>query len=80
MDVLRTPEDRFTNLSDFPYEPRYVEVDGLRLHYIDEGQGEVIQCLHGEPTWSFLYRKMVPIMSKMGRVLAFDFVGFGRSE
>lgn len=80
MDVLRTPEERFKNLPGFAYEPQYIEVAGLRLHYIDEGQGEVILCLHGEPTWSFLYRKMVPIMSKRHRVLAFDFVGFGRSD
>jgi haloalkane dehalogenase len=80
MDVLRTPEERFKNLPGFAYKPQYIEVAGLRLHYIDEGQGEVILCLHGEPTWSFLYRKMVPIMSKRHRVLAFDFVGFGRSD
>ena len=80
LEVLRTPEERFTNLPGFPYEPHYKEVNGLRVHYIDEGQGEVILCLHGEPTWSFLYRKMVPIMRKAHRVLAFDFVGFGRSD
>ena len=80
MDVLRTPEDRFGNLPGFPYDPHYVEIDGLRLHYIDEGQGDVILCLHGEPTWSFLYRKMVPIMGQTHRVLALDFVGFGRSD
>jgi haloalkane dehalogenase len=80
MDVLRTPEDRFANLPGFPYEPHYVGVNGMRIHYIDEGQGDVILCLHGEPTWSYLYRKMVPILSKTNRVLAFDFVGFGRSD
>lgn len=80
MDVLRTPEERFSNLPGFPYEPHYKELNGLRLHYIDEGKGEVILCLHGEPTWSFLYRKMVPIMRKTHRVLAFDFAGFGRSD
>ena len=50
--VLRTPETRFANLPGFPYEPRYVQIDGVRMHYIDEGRGDPILCLHGEPTWS----------------------------
>ena len=78
--VIRTPDERFTHLPDFPYEPRYVEIDGLRVHYVDEGQGDVILCLHGEPTWSFLYRKMIPMLSAQHRVVAMDFVGFGRSD
>lgn len=80
MPVIRTPDDRFENLPDFPYAPNYVDVDGLQMHYIDEGQGEVILCLHGEPSWSFLYRKMIPILSAKYRVVAPDFIGFGRSD
>lgn len=80
MPVIRTPDERFKNLPDFPFQPHYVEVNGLRIHYIDEGQDEVILCLHGEPSWSFLYRKMIPILSRNHRVLAMDFVGFGRSD
>lgn len=80
MPVIRTPDDRFKNLPDFPFDPHYVEVNGLRVHYVDEGQGEVILCLHGEPSWSYLYRKMIPILSRNHRVLAMDFVGFGRSD
>ena len=59
MPLLRTPEERFTNLPDFPFEPRYVDINSARLHYVDEGAGETILCLHGEPTWSFLYRKVM---------------------
>jgi haloalkane dehalogenase len=80
MPVIRTPDERFKDLPDFPYQPRYVEVNGLRIHYLDEGKGEVILCLHGEPSWSYLYRKMIPILSRRHRVLAMDFVGFGRSD
>ena len=80
MPVIRTPDERFDNLPDFPYQPHYVEINGVRVHYIDEGQGEVILCLHGEPSWSFLYRKMIPILSRNYRVLAMDFVGFGHSD
>ena len=90
MKVLRTPNDRFTSieLPDFPFEPNYVEVpDGeggsLRLHYVDEGpsEGEVVLLLHGEPSWSFLYRKMIPIITAAGfRAIAPDLPGFGRSD
>lgn len=80
VDILRTPEHRFENLAGFPYDPHYVEINGLRVHYVDEGDGEVILCLHGEPTWSYLYRKMIPILSGHHQVLAMDFVGFGRSD
>ena len=71
MKVLRTPDERFENLTDFPYEPNYVSVnvnvddgeDGeLRIHYVDEGEGEIVLCMHGQPTWSYLYRKMIPIL------------------
>lgn len=80
MPLLRTPDERFANLTDFPFEPHYVEIGGARVHYIDEGQGETILCLHGEPTWSYLYRKMIPILTSRHRVVAMDFIGFGRSD
>ena len=80
MSILRTPEDRFENLPDYPFDPHYVEINGLRVHYLDQGQGEIILCLHGEPTWSYLYRKMIPPLSKEHRVLTMDFIGFGRSD
>jgi haloalkane dehalogenase len=80
MAVIRTPDSRFAALHDFPYKPNYVNVNGLRVHYIDEGKGEPVLCLHGEPSWSFLYRKMIPSLSKHYRVLACDFIGFGRSD
>ncbi len=80
MSVLRTPDECFANLPDFSFEPHYVEINGLRVHYLDEGQGEIILCLHGEPTWSFLYRKMIPLLAAEHRVLAMDFIGFGRSD
>jgi haloalkane dehalogenase len=80
MSIIRTPDKRFADLPDFPYEPRYVEFNGLRVHYVEQGQGEVVLCLHGEPTWSYLYRKMIPPLSTRHRVLAMDFIGFGRSD
>jgi haloalkane dehalogenase len=79
--VLRTPDERFTNLPGFDFEPHYVEVDGLRLHYVDEGSGPVVLLMHGEPTWSYLYRKMIPLLVDAGlRCVAPDLVGFGRSD
>jgi len=80
MPVIRTPDERFENLPDFPFQPNYIEIDGMRVHYVDEGSGEVILCLHGEPTWSYLYRKMIPILSGKHRAVAPDFIGFGRSD
>lgn len=80
MPVIRTPDERFDALPDFPFAPHYVEIEGLRVHYVDEGEGEIILCLHGEPTWSFLYRKMIPSLSAHHRALAMDFIGFGRSD
>jgi len=81
MPVVHSIAERFSNLPDFPYSPRFVEINGLRIHYVDEGQGETILCLHGEPTWSFLYRKMIPLFVQAGkRVVAPDFIGFGRSD
>jgi len=82
-EVLRTPEARFANLPDFPYTPRYTEVGGLRVAHIDEGprDGQAVLLMHGEPSWSFLYRKMIPVLVAAGcRVVAPDLVGFGRSD
>ena len=80
--VLRTPEGRFANLPDFPFEPRYLEVEGLRIAFIDEGPREapVVLLMHGEPTWSFLYRHIIAALLPRFRVLAPDLVGFGRSD
>jgi haloalkane dehalogenase len=80
MPVIRTPEERFANLSGYPFEPHYLDLNDVRLHYVDEGAGQVILCLHGEPTWSYLYRKMIPILVPQGRVVAPDFIGFGKSD
>ena len=89
MDVLRTPDERFDHLPDFPYRPRYVDVDAgdgsgpLRMAYVDEGprDGRVVLLLHGEPSWSFLYRKMIPLIAGAGhRAVAPDLIGFGRSD
>jgi haloalkane dehalogenase len=78
--VLRTPEDRFAGLPGFAYEPRYVEVEGLRMAYVEAGTGDPILCLHGEPTWGFLYRHMIPVLAEAGRVIVPDLIGFGRSD
>ena len=78
--VLRTPEERFGNLPGFDYEPRYAEIEGLRMAYVDEGSGDPILLLHGEPTWSYLYRRMIPPLARAGRVIAPDLIGFGRSD
>jgi haloalkane dehalogenase len=81
MPVIRTPEERFANLPGHPFQPHYLELGGVRVHYVDEGSGaETVLCLHGEPSWSYLYRKMVPILAARHRVVAPDFVGFGRSD
>ena len=82
-NFLRTPEERFQQLPDFPYAPHYTELGGLRIAHIDEGprDGPVVLLMHGEPAWSFLYRKMIPILVAAGiRVLVPDQVGFGRSD
>jgi haloalkane dehalogenase len=81
VDVFRTPDERFEGLPGYPFEPNYTEVDGLRLHYLDEGSGDPVVCFHGEPTWSYLYRKMLPPLVDGGhRVICPDFAGFGRSD
>ncbi|WP_187432277.1 Haloalkane dehalogenase [Roseobacter fucihabitans] len=88
MKVLRTPDARFDGLIDFPFEPHYLSIDdteggALRVHYLDEGPAAVapVLLMHGEPTWSYLYRHMIPILTQAGhRVVAPDLVGFGRSD
>lgn len=81
MRVLRTPNERFENLPAYDFDPHYLQVGDTRMHYVDEGQGEeVILCLHGEPTWCYLYRKMIPPLARHFRVLAPDMIGFGRSD
>jgi haloalkane dehalogenase len=81
MDAYRTPDDRFSDLPGFPFAPSYVETaDGLRLHYVDEGDGPLVVCLHGEPTWSYLYRDVIAELTPDHRVVAPDFPGFGRSD
>lgn len=87
-DIYRTPEERFANLPDFPYQAHYIDdlpgYEGMRMHYVDEGDAHasrVFLCLHGEPSWSYLYRKMIPIFVGSGaRVIAPDLFGFGRSD
>jgi len=78
--VLRTPEERFANLPHFPYEPHYVEVEGLRMAYVEHGTGDPILMLHGEPTWGYLYRHMIPPLAEVGHVIVPDLIGFGRSD
>lgn len=88
MDVLRTPDERFENLPDWPYEPHYLTVtdaDGtdLRIHYVDEGprEGSLVLLMHGEPSWAYLYRHIIKMLADDGhRVIAPDLVGFGRSD
>lgn len=83
MDVLRTPDDRFRDLPAYDFAPHYLERDGIRIHYLDEGPPAAapVLMLHGEPSWSYLYRKMVPPLAAAGhRVIAPDLVGFGRSD
>jgi pimeloyl-ACP methyl ester carboxylesterase len=79
---MRTPEERFAGLPGFGFKPNYLEWKRLRVHYLDEGKGErTFLCLHGEPTWCYLYRRMIPLLAaRGGRVVAPDFVGFGRSD
>jgi len=83
MECLRTPDERFTDLPGYPFAPHYTEAGGIRIHYVDEGPRDArpVLMLHGEPSWSYLYRKMIPIVAGAGhRVVAPDLVGFGRSD
>src|SRR4051812_17072822 len=82
MKVLRTPDDRFGHLPGFPWTPSYTETsDGLRMAYVDEGRGQTVLLLHGEPSWSYLYRTMIPVLTGAGlRAVAPDLIGFGRSD
>lgn len=83
MDVLRTPDERFLNLAGYAFAPHYIEVRGLRVHYVDDGPhaANPVLLLHGEPSWCYLYRKMIPVLTAAGhRAVAPDFVGFGRSD
>jgi haloalkane dehalogenase len=80
-DVFRTPDERFADLPDFPWEPHYEQIDGLRIARVDEGEGDQVVFLHGEPTWSFLWRKVMPPLLEAGhRCIAPDLAGFGRSD
>jgi haloalkane dehalogenase len=80
VSIYRTPPERFEGLPEFPFTPHFVDQDGLRMHYLDEGAGDPMLCLHGEPTWSYLYRKMIPGLATAARVIAPDYFGFGRSD
>jgi haloalkane dehalogenase len=83
MQALRTPDDRFADLPGYTFAPHYVDVDGMRMHYVDEGPpgAPTVLMLHGEPSWSYLYRKMIPIVVDAGlRAVAPDLIGFGRSD
>ena len=81
MDVFRTPDERFDGLPGYDFDPHWSDVDGLRMHYVDEGSGKPVVCFHGEPTWAYLYRKMIgPLVAAGHRVVAPDYVGFGRSD
>ena len=79
-EVKRTPEERFQDLPDFPYEPKYIEIENLRMAYVEHGAGDPILMLHGEPTWGYLYRRMIPPLAEKGRTIAPDLIGFGRSD
>ncbi|HLI91847.1 MAG TPA: haloalkane dehalogenase [Ktedonobacteraceae bacterium] len=83
MEILRTPDARFVDLPGYNFPPHYIEIAGLRIHYVDEGpeDAEPVLMLHGEPSWSYLYRKMVPIIAAAGyRAIVPDLIGFGRSD
>lgn len=82
IDFVRTPDHRFADLPGYPWKPNYLDcAHGLRMHYLDEGAGDAaFLCLHGQPSWSYLYRKMIPLLTPHGRVLAPDLFGFGKSD
>jgi haloalkane dehalogenase len=80
---MRTPDERFAHLKDYPFQPHYMQIGEYRIHYLDEGNADAnpILLIHGEPTWSYLFRKMIPILTAAGhRVIAPDLVGFGKSD
>jgi len=80
-EVFRTPDERFSDLPGFPWAPHWHDADGLRLHYVDEGEGRPVVMFHGEPTWAYLYRKLIPPLNEAGlRVVCPDYPGFGRSD
>jgi haloalkane dehalogenase len=81
VEAFRTPDERFEGLPDYGYTPHYQDVDGLRMSYLDEGSGDPVVCFHGEPTWSYLYRKMIgPLVDGGNRVVCPEYAGFGRSD
>ena len=80
MEAYRTPDERFDDLPGYAFEPHYLDEDGLRMHYVDEGSGDPVLLLHGEPTWAFLYRKMIPAIAGVARAVAPDSFGVGRSD
>jgi haloalkane dehalogenase len=80
VDAYRTPESQFAALPGYRFAPHYLEQDGLRMHYLDEGAGPPVLLLHGEPTWSYLYRKIIPELTLAARAIAPDYFGFGRSD
>jgi haloalkane dehalogenase len=80
VEAYRTPDERFEGLPGYGFEPHYLEQDGLRMHYVDEGVGDPVLLLHGEPTWAYLYRKMIPPLADVARAVAPDYFGFGRSD
>ena len=83
MKILRTPESRFSDLKDYPFAPQYLELrNGLRLHYVDQGPEDAapVLMMHGEPSWSYLYRFMIPVCAQHHRVIAPDLIGFGKSD
>ena len=80
VEAYRTPDERFEGLPGYEFTPHYLDQDGLRMHYVDEGSGDPILLLHGEPTWAFLYRKMIPTLAGVARCVAPDYLGFGRSD
>jgi haloalkane dehalogenase len=80
VEAYRTPDEQFEDLPGYGFGPHYVEQDGLRMHYLDEGSGPPVLLLHGEPTWSYLYRKIIPELAPSARALAPDYFGFGRSD
>ncbi|MGD1843744.1 MAG: haloalkane dehalogenase [Thermonemataceae bacterium] len=79
MEIIKTPAEEFDVIKDFPYQENYVPFDNLQMHYIEEGKGETILALHGEPSWCYLYRKFIPVLSQY-RFIAPDLIGFGKSD